>query len=172
MGAVYLRALELDDAEQILKWHNDPELYRSLASPFRNVSRTTVEEWLRQKQGYLANEVNLAICRASDSVHIGNIYLRTIDWVARHAELHIFIGDPACQSKGHGREATRLLIDYAFRQLGLARVYLHVLADNARAIKMYQRCGLTIEGTLRRHAFKDGVFKDVVLMGICAGDPG
>jgi RimJ/RimL family protein N-acetyltransferase len=112
-------------------------------------------------------QVNLAICLAKQAQHIGNIYLRDIDWIARNAELHIFIGDAQQRNKGYGRVAVQQLIDYAFRDLGLYRVYLFVLADNQAAIRTYAACGLQHEGVLRGHAFKQGAFKDVSVMGIC-----
>src|SRR6266511_1340668 len=111
---VYLLALEFTDLERTLAWHNDRALYATLASPFRFVSRATEEEWLRQAQAASPQQINLAICLTAPEEHIGNIYLRDIDWVARRAELHIFIGDPRQRGKGYGRAAVRLLIDYAF----------------------------------------------------------
>ena len=59
---------------------------------FHYASRASDEEWLRKKQMFSDEEVNLAICLTENSQHIGNIYLRNIDWIARHAELRIFIG--------------------------------------------------------------------------------
>lgn len=170
MGPIYLRALELDDLDRTHQWHNDSELYATLTGTFHFVSRATEEDWLRRKNAASPHEINLAICLTIDSRHIGNIYLQDIDWIARHAALGIFIGEPAYRSKGYGREATRQIITYAFRQLGLARIYLYVLTDNERAIEMYKKCGLSVEGNLRNHAFKDGIFKDILIMGVCVGD--
>ena len=59
MESVYLRALELDDLDRTYKWHNDRELYRAMGE-FHYVSRATEEEWLRKKQVFSTNEVNLA----------------------------------------------------------------------------------------------------------------
>jgi diamine N-acetyltransferase len=169
MGSIFLRAIELDDLERTNKWHNDPELYSTLGT-FRYVSRSADEEWLRKKLAYSSMELNLAICRVDDSEHIGNIYLRNIDWTARHAELHIFIGEANQRGKGYGQAAVKLLTDHAIKDLGLLRLYLMVLEDNLSAIKMYEKCGFIIEGKLRHHAFKNGMFKTVLFMGLCAGN--
>lgn len=165
--SVYLRALELDDIDRTYLWHNDPALYDSLTGMFRYVSRAVEEEWLHKAQAASTQQVNLAICLAANAQHIGNIYLRDIDWVARHAELHIFIYELQHRGRGYGREAVRMLLEYAFQQLGLYRVYLFVLSENALAIRSYQACGFLHEGTLRGHAFKGGQFKDVWIMGMC-----
>jgi RimJ/RimL family protein N-acetyltransferase len=170
METVYLRALELDDLERTYKWHNDPELYRTLGGQFHYVSRATEEEWLRKKQAYSPQEVNLAICLTSTQQHIGNFYIREIDWIARHASLHVLIGETIQRGKGYGTVANHLVVKYAFQNLGLNRLWVSVLEDNQPSLKLFEKCGFTVEGKLRKHAFKDGQFKDVILLGICAGD--
>ena len=39
------------------------------------------------------------------------------------------------------REATSLLLDFAFGAWGLRTIKLEVFADNARALHLYRRCG-------------------------------
>lgn len=165
-GAVLLRALDLGDLERTLKWHNDPELYATLISPFRYVSRLTEEEWLRRVMTSSPREVNLAVCVTETGAHVGNVYLRDIDWVSKNAALGVFIGEGNCRGKGYGSQALRLVVRHAFRDLGLYRVYLFALADNQGALAAYRKVGFTLEGTLRRHVFKAGEFKDVVVLGI------
>lgn len=167
---VFLRALESADLDKVHQWHNDPSLYGCLVGTFRHVSRESVESWLRQRQQFSNEEVNLAICAKKGRQHIGNIYLRDIDWIARRAELHVFIGEAAERSKGYGQAAVRLLLEHAFRGLGFQRLYLYVLEDNLAAIRVYEKCGFAIEGKLIRHSFKNGQFKNVLAMGVCAND--
>jgi diamine N-acetyltransferase len=163
---IFLRPLSQDDLDRVLAWHSDRDLYSTLAGHFRYVSREAEAEWFRQRLS-ARDEVNLAVCLAKGGEHIGNIYLRNIDWVHRNAELHIFLADKKHRGKGYGTEAVRLLTKHAFEELGLIRVYLHTLASNAAAIKSYEKCGFVIEGRLRRHAFKNGAFEDMILMGLC-----
>ena len=169
MESVYLRALELDDLDRTYKWHNDQALYRTMGV-FHFVSRGTDAEWLRKKQAFSNEEVNLAICLTENSQHIGNIYLRNIDWIARHGELRILIGEPDQRSKGYGQAAIRLLIKHAFQDLGLLRLYLFVLEDNKAALRAYETCGFILEGKLRKQFFGEGKFKDYMIMGLCADD--
>ena len=164
---VYLRSLEMADLERCYQWHNDPELYLFLGNSFRHVSQKAEEAWLESKVGWHHNEINLAICLAESHQHIGNIYLRDIDWISRRAELHIFIGDKTQRSKGCGQSAIRQLVRYAFDELGLQRVFLFVLEDNLAARHSYKKCGFNVEGTLLRHVFKNGQFKNMIIMGLC-----
>jgi RimJ/RimL family protein N-acetyltransferase len=143
-----------------------------LVSPFRHVSHAAEEEWIRRKVAYSQTEIQLAICLKEGDRHIGNVQLTDIDWVSRHACAGIFIGEARYWSKGYGQQAMRLLVRHAFNDLGLHRVYLVVLEDNPRAIRAYEKCGFVVEGRLRQHAYKRGQFRDLIFMGICAGDPG
>jgi len=169
----YLRALEATDLDRMHRWHNDRSLYEMIGGPFNFVSRHAAESWLERKTSYSsfsADEISLAICVRDSDKHVGNIYLRQINWISRNAELQIFIGDSEERSKGVGRSAVRQLLAYSFKDLGLYRVYLYVLTDNSAAIKAYERIGFKAEGMLRKHVFKNGVWKDVIAMGICADD--
>jgi RimJ/RimL family protein N-acetyltransferase len=163
---VYLRALEESDIERTYCWHNDARLYDTLGDSFRPVSRASEAEWLRRKASYSTTEINLAICLSPTGEHVGNIYLRGIDWVARRSALHIFIGCSEHRSKGYGQAAVCQLLHRAFLDLNLNRIYLEVLADNIAAVKAYEKCGFELEGRLKNHSFKLGRYKDVLVMGI------
>jgi len=166
---VFLRALEAEDVVRTHRWHNDPALYETLGGTFRHVSMAVEEEWLRKARLGSSGEVSLAICLREKGTHMGNVYLRDIDWVSRRAELHILIGEGTHRGRGFGEAAVRLLVRHAFRDLGLRRIYLFVLATNAPAIRVYEKCGFVVEGTLREHTLKGGAFRDVLLMGVLSG---
>jgi len=167
---IYLRALEMTDFDNEFAWHNDSALYDYLRGNFHWVSHLTEEEWLRQHSLYSANEINLAICISETHEHIGNIYLRDIDWVSRRAELHLFIGNSINRGHGYGEAAVRSILKYAFKNLGLKRIFLFVLASNAPAISLYKKCGFLEEGKLRNHAFKNGKAEDILVMGLLEED--
>lgn len=165
---VYLRALEASDLDRICLWHNDRDLFEKLGGPFHFFSRKAVESWLDRKTTFATDELSLAMCVRETDRHVGNIYLRQINWINRHAELLILIGDPQERSKGYGKSAVRQLLAYSFKDLGLKTIYLHVLGDNLPAIRAYERNGFQVEGTLRNRIFKQGVWKDLIVMSVCA----
>ena len=69
------------------------------------------------------------------------------------------------QGKGVGAELMRAILDLADNWLNLTRLELEVYADNEAAIRLYERFGFEVEGTLRRHAFRDGEYIDSKVMG-------
>jgi RimJ/RimL family protein N-acetyltransferase len=64
----------------------------------------------------------------------------------------------------------RVLCHYGFVVLGLHRLQLETLADNAAMIAAATRCGFTLEGTLRRAAWVTGEFLDEIVMGLLADE--
>jgi RimJ/RimL family protein N-acetyltransferase len=101
-----------------------------------------------------------------DGRYVGGIRLHHISWADRKARLAIGIFDRRFWSRGYGTEAVRLLLRYAFDDLGLHRVDLRVLAYNARAIRCYEKCGFVREGVERESACVDGAWEDDVMMAI------
>jgi putative acetyltransferase len=56
------------------------------------------------------------------------------------------------------------LLEYADRWAGLLRIELTVWADNARAIRLYEKYGFALEGRLRAYGFRDGRYVDALGM--------
>lgn len=77
---------------------------------------------------------------------------------------------PRFLGAGVGTETTRLVLDHAFRGLGLHRVHLKVLASNDRAIACYTRCGFVEEGRERESCRVGDRWEDDVVMGVLASD--
>jgi putative acetyltransferase len=68
------------------------------------------------------------------------------------------------QGKGVGMALMHAGIDLADNWLNLMRLELEVYTDNESAIRLYERFGFELEGTLRRHAFRDGQYVDSHMM--------
>jgi putative acetyltransferase len=69
------------------------------------------------------------------------------------------------QGRGIGRKLLAALLDVADNYLGLTRVELEVLPDNARAIRLYESMGFEHEGCKRKAIFRGGQHWDGLMMG-------
>ena len=58
------------------------------------------------------------------------------------------------------------MLRFAFDEMNLNRVSLHVFEFNERAIACYEKCGFKLEGRLREAHFADGKYSDELIMGI------
>ena len=76
------------------------------------------------------------------------------------------LGDKDYWSKGIGQQATIQMLRQGFADLNLHRIHLTVLANNARARRLYQRLGFREEGLQREAIYKEGAFQDVVAMAL------
>lgn len=169
--AVRLRALRDDDAEQLFEWLNTPELAR-LSAPFRPVHEPTHRDWLRAVADDTTRSA-FVIEELADSRLVGLVQLVDIHPVHRNAEMRIRIGDAGARGRGLGTDALRLLLDHAWRDLGLRRVYAYVFDTNARATATYEKVGFEYEGRLRDAAFIEGAWVDVLVVGVLEpGTPG
>lgn len=62
--------------------------------------------------------------------------------------------------------ATEEILSIAFDQIALERVYLNVLKENTRAIKLYEKSGFIYEGEFRNHLFLNGEYRTLKWYGI------
>lgn len=99
----------------------------------------------------------------------GEAVLWAIDTHNRSAHLGIALL-PAFRGRGLGTDVVRVLCEYGFAVLGLRRLQVDTLADNAAMIAAAVRAGFTVEGTLRRSAWVYGEFADEVVLGLLAGE--
>jgi RimJ/RimL family protein N-acetyltransferase len=61
-----------------------------------------------------------------------------------------------------------LIVDFGFRRWNLHSIWLGVLVTNEPAVRAYEKCGFTVDGTDREAWWADGEFHDVHRMSILA----
>ena len=106
------------------------------------------------------------IALKKDDRLIGNTAFHAVHTKDRNAGFGILIGDKTEWDRGYGTEATALMVEYGFRTLNLNRIWLHVYEYNARGQRAYEKVGFRVEGTLRKHCYREGTYWDVIVMGI------
>jgi hypothetical protein len=73
---------------------------------------------------------------------------------------------------GAGRFGMQYVMWRGFDDLRVNRIYLEVVAANARARMLYERSGFTAEGLFRSgYCDADGTFHDLAAYGMLASDP-
>ncbi len=163
---VRLRPIERDDLPRYVEWFGDPKVRRHLLVwlPF---SLAQEERWFENLQGRLERQEDVLLAIDTiEGVHIGNVGLHAIDWKNRNAELGIIIGEKSTWGQGYGADAVRTMLNLAFREMNLHRVFLRVDADNARGIRCYEKAGFQQEGTLREVGFRESRYFDQYMMSI------
>jgi RimJ/RimL family protein N-acetyltransferase len=167
---VRLRPLALADAPRLVALLNDPVVSRNLR--LRTPVTLPAEREFIVNLAHTTDQLVLGITALDDGRLLGVCGLHQLGDPARQAELGLFLGGPEEWGKGFGTEVTRLLCGHGFGALGLNRIWLHVFADNERALRAYQRVGFQREGLLRQAAVREGGRLDVVTMGILRSEWG
>ncbi|WP_306111017.1 MULTISPECIES: GNAT family N-acetyltransferase [Roseovarius] len=97
----------------------------------------------------------------------GIVGLERISPVNRDAVIALYV-DHAIRRQGIGIRASALILDFAFRQLGLNRVTSFYRKDNAGSRDLTRQAGFEVEGTMRQAWFSDGKFHDMIVVGLLA----
>jgi RimJ/RimL family protein N-acetyltransferase len=162
---VWLRPLEERDMPAYVAGINDTEV-GGLAGYAVPLSVAQATAWLgRVMEGWGRYGYYFAICPLGEDRFIGTTWLKELNLLHGNAELAIFM-DREHIGSGWGTDAQRALLDFAFRTVGLARVYLTAFAANSRAIRSYERLGFRHEGLMRSAWRGSRGLEDGVLMAI------
>jgi RimJ/RimL family protein N-acetyltransferase len=161
---IFLSAVDAGDLETLAKWINDRETVHH-NTYYRPVSSFQQDKWFESIMN--SDDTHLfAIRKNTDNKLIGTCQICGINFIDRNAELRIRIGEESERGKSYGTQASQLLLDFAFTDLNLTRIYLFVFADNEPAIRSYEKLNFVKEGTLKKHAYINGKYVDVIVMGL------
>jgi len=67
---------------------------------------------------------------------------------------------------GYCTEALKAIINYGFGTLQLNKIHAHHITTNPASGRVMLKCGMSIEGSLKKHILKNNVYEDIVLYGI------
>jgi RimJ/RimL family protein N-acetyltransferase len=136
---ISLRLLARDDLPMTLAWRNRDDVRRW----FLHSDILTIEQhqsWFETHQA--GDDALMFIVEESETQSpVGQVSIYNIDREIGEAEVGRFIAAPNASGKGFIREAIVALLEFAFGELELSRVFLEVYADNERAIRLYESVG-------------------------------
>ncbi|MFR1808044.1 MAG: GNAT family N-acetyltransferase [Pygmaiobacter massiliensis] len=162
-----LRKLEEKDIPWILEWMKDPEVNCFFRFDPVAVTHQTVADFVAAAQDF--SKARHYACVDDNDIYLGTISLKNINEKDKNAEYAISFRK-AAQGNGAAKFATLEILRIAFEEMSLARVYLNVLENNARARKFYEKCGFRYEGTFQRHLCIKGVFYNLCWYGFTKGN--
>jgi aminoglycoside 6'-N-acetyltransferase len=150
---VLLRPGRPEDAQRLLRIRDDPGVHRWWGGADIEEIR---KEFIEAEEGFVIE---------ADGEVVGAIqYHEENEPMYRHAGMDIFLSTSR-QGEGLGTEAIRLLAGYLFEERGHHRLTIDPAAENAGAIRAYERVGFREVGIMRRYERgPDGVWRDGLLM--------
>lgn len=163
---IRLRAIEPSDAQTFNQWNLDSERGRMLDFLWPPTSSAFSQAWTDETSKRKPEGDNYHwLIETLDGVPVGSISTHdcsphngTFSYGIDIAEEH--------RGKGYAAEAIRLVAQYYFKERRYQKINVQIHADNPASIRLHEKLGFQLEGTLRRSVFTQGSFVDVYLYGM------
>ena len=145
-----LRPFRLSDIDDVLRYASDPQWAAFYPRPYDRgvtehmVARSVVTSWA--KEAVFAME--------SEGRVVGLVSLE-VDSESKAAELGYDLAKDMW-GQGLATEAAAAVVDWGFREYGLARIFAEADARNGRSLRVMERLGMTREGLHRRDQIERG----------------
>lgn len=163
---VTIRKFEREDIPKKVEWINNPANNQFLHYDIPiEVGKT--QKWYDNNVG--RTDRYDAVIEA-DGIPCGTIGLLSVDIKNSKAEYYIAMGETSLKGKGVSTQASRLILEYAFKKLGLNRVYLFTEVENIAAQRLFEKVGFIKEGYIREDALSHGKYVDRLAYGILKKD--
>lgn len=159
-----LRTIADDELEMMRGWRNDPAVRANMYTQ-HEISREEHLTWwektkVRTDQKYFMYEMAGA--------PVGIAAFTGIDMQSQNSSWAFYASPSA--SKGTGGKMEFLMLEHAFDELQLHKLYCEVLAFNAPVIKLHQKFGFSVEGVFRQQHKAHAAFVDIYRLGILASE--
>jgi ribosomal-protein-alanine N-acetyltransferase len=147
---LYLRPLKKSDLKlKYLNWLKDPEINKYLDIRFHppqklNDLKNNIKDQLKAKEVFL-----FGIFEKKTKTHIGNIKLGPINSNHLNASIGFMIGDKTFWGRGFASRAIRIVLNFAFTELGLAKITAGSDEHNIGSQKALTKAGFQLEGRQR-----------------------
>lgn len=166
-NVVGLRAIEPADLDLLMAWRNTPSL-RQHFREYRELTRRDQEAWYQRITADPATLMLAIVDRSAQPAPLlGAAGLCYIDWVRRSAEVSLYIGrDELYVDDRFAPDALAVLVEYAFRELALHRLWTEVYSFDDRKARLYESFGFRLEGQHRDSHFASGRWHDSLYFGL------
>ena len=159
-----LRGIEDDELELMRAWRNEPAVRANMYTQHEISPEEHLNWWgktkVRTDQKYFMYEMAGA--------PIGIAAFTGIDIQSRNSAWAFYASPSA--PKGTGSKMEFLMLEHAFNELRLHKLYCEVLAFNASVIKLHQKFGFNVEGVFRQQHKVNDDFVDIYRLGILASE--
>lgn len=171
---IYLQRLNRSQAEELRQLYSANRAYlnRWLQPLPDRISLQTMqsliaEDHLLAKSG---RRLDLGVFKSDSHQLIGRIALHSVDFGIQHSAGISYWMSHECWRNGLMTRSLATLISFAFEEVCLHRLWLHIVSDNVASIGLAGKLGFCREGVLRKNLFIDGKWQDSVLMSLLADE--
>lgn len=165
---IYLRPITEDDTYLIVKWRNNP-IIKNHSFNKNEVTTESHNQFFKnyvqtgKYKQYIVERVEEQYMAAS--YPIATVYLKDFDSNNKRCELCIFTSDEEEWNTESQSIAIRMLLEKAFTEFGIHKVYSYVISNNLDEVELLENSGFVKEALLKEETvLLDGGFADVFRM--------
>ncbi|MDO9497354.1 MAG: GNAT family protein, partial [Nocardioides sp.] len=157
--------MEFDDLPAVKRINEDSAVRGNVVGWGWPNSLRELENWFSSSQG---GSTHRWMVETHDGQAIGVTGLWDVDWHNRNALTALKLGGvDEVRGRGAGSDAIKLVMAFAFFDVGLERLHSTILENNTASLKAYvEHCGWSNEGTARRHVWRHGTYVDAHHIGV------
>lgn len=163
---VYLRPITINDTRHIVKWRNSEKVLDHCLSK----NKITEESHKRFYKEFIeTGKYKQFIVERIDedfsiaTYPIATVYLKDIDDQNKRCELCVFTSNDQEWIAESQIIAIRMLVEKAFREYNMHKVYSYVFSKFPDEIELLQNAGFAIETVLKEEARTlDGKYEDII----------
>jgi RimJ/RimL family protein N-acetyltransferase len=162
-----LREFRAADERDIHAYACDPQVVQLMiwGPNTPEMTRSYLEGVLEAQQRWPRSEIALAIESTAERRVIGSIALRIKDEPNATADIG-YVLNRAYWGQGYMVEAARAVLDAAFRELGLHRVWATCDPRNRPSYRVMEKLGMRREAHFRKDVMEKGEWRDSYLYAI------
>ncbi len=158
---INIRPFEKEDIPLYHEWINNPTIYGRY-NPFVQFSIEDIQKFFNTNPG----DIVIFVIEKKDKTRIGIITYFIVK--ARPYEL-LEIGYfliPSERKKGYCTEAVKIMVDFLFLSKQVERIQAAAIDKNIGSLKLLEKVGFTMEGTIRKMMYNRGNWHDCALFSI------
>ncbi|MBL8993100.1 MAG: GNAT family N-acetyltransferase [Spirochaetia bacterium] len=161
-----LRPFLFSDSARVALLAGDRKIAFNTATLPHPYEERMAVEWIARHETYRAEGTQYiyAMETKEDNLLVGTIGL-VVNEAHRQAELGYWVGVPYW-GIGYATEASEAMLDFAFRELPIQKVFARHFAANPASGRVMQKLGMKLEGRLREHLIRFEIAHDLVYYGI------
>lgn len=161
---ITLRAWSMNDLNSLVKCANNPSIAKNMTNAFPHpYTKEAGTKFIEMTHSHSPMHI-FAIC--SNNEAIGGIGVHPQqDIHEKCAEIGYWLAEPFW-GRGIMCMAVKQMIDYAFKNFDIVRLYARPFSSNKGSQNVLEKCGFTHEATLKKSIYKNGEYLDELIYSI------
>lgn len=161
---ISLRAWATSDIDNLVKHANNPNIAKNMTNAFPHpYTQEAGEAFIAMANSKKPVSI-FAICLNNEAIGGIGVHAQQ-DIHEKCAELGYWLAEPFW-GKGITSKVVLKMIDFAFLNFDIIRLYARPFSSNIGSQKVLEKCGFKLEARLKKSIFKNGVYMDELIYSI------